>query len=99
MAGHDVVWTGDWPQDPGDREILAFGHEQQRCVITLDKDFGELAVVRGAPHFGILRLVNFRAAEQGRVCAKILANHGAQLTLGAIIVAEPGRLRIRRRIA
>ena len=22
-SGHDVVWTGDWSQDPGDEEILA----------------------------------------------------------------------------
>jgi len=22
-AGHDVVWSGDWPADPGDEEILA----------------------------------------------------------------------------
>ena len=22
-AGHDVVWTGDWDEDPGDDEILA----------------------------------------------------------------------------
>lgn len=21
-AGHDVVWTGDWKQDPGDKQIL-----------------------------------------------------------------------------
>ena len=21
--GHDVVWSGDWPVDPGDEEILA----------------------------------------------------------------------------
>ncbi len=22
VAGHDVVWAGDWPEDPGDDEIL-----------------------------------------------------------------------------
>jgi predicted nuclease of predicted toxin-antitoxin system len=21
-AGHDVIWSGDWPIDPGDEEIL-----------------------------------------------------------------------------
>ena len=24
-AGHDVIWTGDWPEDPGDADILARG--------------------------------------------------------------------------
>jgi predicted nuclease of predicted toxin-antitoxin system len=23
-AGHDVEWSGNWPQDPGDEEILAY---------------------------------------------------------------------------
>ena len=22
VSGHDVVWAGDWPEDPGDEEIL-----------------------------------------------------------------------------
>jgi predicted nuclease of predicted toxin-antitoxin system len=22
FAGHDVVWVGDWSEDPGDEEIL-----------------------------------------------------------------------------
>jgi len=21
-AGHDTIWAGDWPEDPGDEEIL-----------------------------------------------------------------------------
>ena len=38
-AGHDVVWAGDWPTDPGDDEILALAHREGRILITLDKDF------------------------------------------------------------
>jgi predicted nuclease of predicted toxin-antitoxin system len=26
--GHDVVWAGDWPEDPGDREILERAHNE-----------------------------------------------------------------------
>jgi hypothetical protein len=40
--GHDVVWTGDWAEDPGDDEILAFAHQEGRALVTLDKDFGRL---------------------------------------------------------
>lgn len=29
-GGHDVVWAGDWQQDPGDDEILAIAHREQR---------------------------------------------------------------------
>jgi len=44
-AGHDVEWAGDWPEDPGDEEILMKAHGDGRVLVTLDKDFGELAIV------------------------------------------------------
>ena len=94
-AGHDVVWSGDWPKDPGDEEILAVAYGQGRALVTLDKDFGELAILRGIPHHGILRLVNISARQQATATLQILAQHGADLESGAIVTAEPGRLRIR----
>ena len=94
-AGHDVIWTGDWPEDPGDADILARAHAEGRIVVTLDKDFGELAIVRGIPHSGILRLVNIAARQQAAVCLHVIGQHGAELQAGAIITAEPGRLRLR----
>ncbi len=46
-AGHDVIWVGDWNEDHGDAEILARAIDEARVLVTLDKDFGELATVRG----------------------------------------------------
>ncbi len=94
-AGHDVNWAGDWPEDPGDEEILARAYAEGRILVTLDKDFGELAIVRGLPHCGIWRLVNIAARQQATVCLHIIAQHGAELQAGAIVTAEPGRLRLR----
>jgi predicted nuclease of predicted toxin-antitoxin system len=94
-AGHDVVWSGDWANDPGDEEILARAREQGRVLVTLDKDFGELAVFYGMSHCGILRLVNISARQQAAVCLRVFAAHESELATGAIITAEPGRLRIR----
>ena len=94
-SGHDVVWAGDWPEDPGDEEILGRTYNQERILVTLDKDFGELAIVRGTPHCGILRLVNFPARQQAAVCLHALALYGKELQSGAIVTAEPGRLRVR----
>lgn len=93
--GHDVVWAGDWNQDPGDAEILAVAFQQGRVLITLDKDFGELAIVRNHPHHGIVRLVDFGARQQSPACHSVLLLHGAELEAGAIVTAEPGRLRLR----
>jgi predicted nuclease of predicted toxin-antitoxin system len=94
-AGHEVIWSGDWPEDPGDEEILAQAHREGRVLVTLDKDFGELAIVYHQPHAGILRLVNLTARQQGPVCLRILESHGAELQTGAIITADAQKLRIR----
>lgn len=94
-AGHDVVWSGDWEDDPGDEAILAKAHAQHRILVTLDKDFGELAIVRRQPHGGIVRLVDFSARRQAEACLRILDTHGAELESGAIVTAERGRLRVR----
>ena len=75
-AGHDVIWSGEWAYDPGDEEILAMAMQQGRVLVTLDKDFGELAIVRGMPHSGILRLVGISAIRQASVCLNVIALHG-----------------------
>ena len=94
-AGHEVVWAGDWDADPGDEEILARALVEGRIVVTIDKDFGELAVLYARPHGGILRLVNFRARQQGSVCLHVAGLYGAELEAGALVTAEPGRVRVR----
>ena len=86
-AGHDVIWTGNWPEDPGDEEILTYAHQEQRILVTLDKDFGEMAILFKRPHFGILRLVNIAARNQGPLCLKVLTLYQKELQAGAIITA------------
>ena len=94
-AGHDVVWAGDWEEDPGDGEILARADRDGRILVTLDKDFGELAIVRDLPHHGILRLVNFSVRYQAELCLRALELYGKELLRGAVVTAEPGRFRVR----
>ena len=94
-AGYEVQWVGEWPSDPGVGEILARAQSEQRVLITLDKDFGELAVLHGMAHRGILRLVSVSARRQAALTVEVLSQHGDELQAGAIITAEPGRLRIR----
>jgi len=94
-AGHDVMWGGDWEEDRGDEAILALAFKEGRVLVTLDKDFGELAVFQGASHGGILRLVDFSVRQQAAVCLKPLADYGADLQKACLITAQPGRIRIR----
>ena len=94
-AGHDVVWAGNWNKDPGDEEILSLALREGRVLVTLDKDFGELAILFGQPHSGIIRLVNLSSKEQGEICAKVLARYETSLNNSALITAERDRVRVR----
>lgn len=93
--GHDVEWAGDWPEDPGDQEILSRAHREGRVLVTLDKDFGELAIVRNIPHSGIIRLVNISARNQADVCLRLLQRYEEIIARGAILTVEDDRVRIR----
>lgn len=92
--GHDTLWAGDWPENPSDDEILERAHREGRILITLDKDFGELAIVHGRPHSGIVRLVNLTSRQQAEACLRVIELHGDELASGAIITVEPNRIRI-----
>jgi len=94
-AGHEVEWVGAWQADPGDEEILHRAFSNRQVIVTLDKDFGELAVAFGRAQAGIVRLVDVRHQEQAALCVELLALYGEDLARGAIVTAEPGRIRIR----
>ena len=89
------MWADEWPQDPGDEEILRRAHQESRVLVTLDKDFGELAIVRGQVHSGIVRLVALSASQQTETCAAVLAMYGVEPRKGAIVTVEIGRVRVR----
>lgn len=93
--GHDVIWAGDWDRDPGDEVILHMAHAEARVLVTLDKDFGELAILRRQPHSGIVRLVGLASHEQGPACHQVLVQYGDELLAGAIATVEGHRVRVR----
>ncbi len=95
QAGHDATWVGDWAADPGDPAILHRAAADSRVLATIDKDFGELVIVRGMMHVGLIRLVGFRARDQGPALVKLLKTYEAELATGAILTAEPWRVRVR----
>jgi predicted nuclease of predicted toxin-antitoxin system len=94
-AGHDVIWSAEWDTDPGDLEILKRANEEQRVLVTLDKDFGELAIVRNIPHSGIIRIVNAPATKQGEICIEVISKYEDVLLAGGIVTVEPDRIRVR----
>jgi hypothetical protein len=45
-AGYETIWVGDFTTDPGDEAIIHQAYLDNRILVTLDKDFGELAIVK-----------------------------------------------------
>jgi predicted nuclease of predicted toxin-antitoxin system len=66
-----------------------------RILATVDKDFGELLIVQGAVKIGLIRLVGFRAAEQGPALVRVLAAYAEELSAAALLTVEPWRVRVR----
>jgi len=96
MAGYDVDWVGNWAADPGDRAILERAHAEGRILVTLDNDFGELAVRQGVEHSGIIRLSLTSATLEAEVCLEAITAFGPDLIAGGIVTASPQKLRLRR---
>ena len=92
--GHDVEWMGD-DEDPGDEDIIRTAHRDGRMLITLDKDFGELAVFREMPHAGIMRLVDLGARRQGEFALAAMARYEREFENGAIVTVYENRVRFR----
>ncbi len=53
-AGYDVV--GDWKPSASDEEVLRKAEEEDRILITDDKDFGELVFRLRKPSKGVILL-------------------------------------------
>ena len=94
-ADYDVSYVSDFLQDPGDTAIIRLAFKEERVLITLDKDFGELAVFRGEQHCGIIRIFNFSAVQHGQISIDILNRYQLELSNHAIITVDRGRVRIR----
>ena len=95
-AGHDVtVIAHDYPNALSDRVVLSIAYDEQRVLITNDRDFGELVFRHQQPHHGVIyfRLpFDTTARQKTDWLQRILDEHADDLH--RFIVVEPSRLRI-----
>ena len=93
---HDVLDTRNLGPDPGDTALLERAASENRVLITVDKDFGELIYLRGTPHAGLVRLPDVRMPQRIALVEEVINHHGHALEERAIITVQGGRVRISR---
>jgi predicted nuclease of predicted toxin-antitoxin system len=90
QAGHDVRYVLESDAGASDEHLAALSIEQDRILITEDKDFGELIVRHGKPLPGVIliRIVpENRRLKPARVLA-LLARQGKRLSGNYAVVDE-----------
>jgi predicted nuclease of predicted toxin-antitoxin system len=94
--GFDVLSVRDIDSRAKDSQILRWAVDQQRMIISMDKDFGELVYNSGQPHTVvlILRLEDADGDTKVDVIKKILAEFYDKIE-SHFCVFQDGRLRIR----
>ena len=94
---YDVLAVRDLDPHMPDEEILGLAAREQRLILTMDKDFGELVHRSKASHAGIL-LLRLEAADsvtKVNVVREIFQRYGPKLW-DSFSVYQRGRLRIRK---
>jgi len=90
MQNHDVISVYDEIRGADDRDVIQKAFEQDRILITNDKDFAELVFREKKPHKGIilLRLENERTANKISVLKHLLEKYQKSIPGSFIVVTE-----------
>jgi predicted nuclease of predicted toxin-antitoxin system len=64
--GHDVVSALAIDPSASDERLMALALQEDRVLLTEDKDFGELVFVQARPHGPLVRVVELSVDEQVR---------------------------------
>ena len=92
--GHDVVEAQTLGPDPGDRALLERAGAEDRILVTMDKDFGELIYLRRVSHAGLILLPDVRVPQRIEAVRAVIEGHYQALEGRAVVTVRSGRIRI-----
>ena len=92
--GHGTLEARELGPDPGDAALLQQAYELGRVLVTLDSDFGSLAVRDQQEHAGIIRLPDVPAARRIELMRQLLERHEREVVSAAVITVRGDRIRI-----
>ncbi len=97
--GHDVVTTADERlSSQPDTAVADAAKKEDRLLLTLDLDFGNILKFPPGSHPGILlfRPVGLGPLAVNRFVEDFVAKQDASALAGCLAIIEPGRVRVRR---
>ena len=97
-AGHDVVYVAELAPGISDEDVLKMADDEQRKLLTADKDFGELVFRQRLITNGVLlaRLSGLTPESKARILVKAIEERAEDLSPETFAVVTPGNIRIRK---
>jgi predicted nuclease of predicted toxin-antitoxin system len=95
LKGHDVARVSDRGSGMTDASVARIAQQEQRALLTEDKDFGQLVRALSGAKVGVM-LLRFRQGARsgiGDASANAVEALGDRLQ-SAFVVVEPGRFRV-----
>lgn len=92
--GHDVVDASSLGADPGDRALLGLAESENRVLVTMDKDFGELIYLRRVSHSGLILLPDVRVHQRIEMVSAVIDDHFRALEERSVVTVRGGRIRV-----
>jgi len=96
-SGFDVHYILETHRGADDEMVLRLANEENRILLTQDKDFGELVYRLQRVHQGIIliRLGNTPALEKANLVNFVLLEYGEKIE-SSFTVIQPNAVRIRK---
>ena len=94
--GQDVLAVEEYRRSEDDEEVLRIAFDEERILVTDDRDFGELVFRFQLPAHGIIYL-RFPVAKRDQKLRRLraLLSDAAERLPGSFVVLEPDRMRFR----
>ena len=92
-AGHDVTAIVEEQKGASDEEVLQRALNENRVLITEDRDFGELVYARSSSGVILLRFPAIARRVKSETLVAAVAKLGSRVR-NAFTVVEPGRVRL-----
>ena len=96
-ANYDIKYIVEMERGIDDEEVLAIAKQEDRILITRDKDFGELVFLLKKLHSGIIlnRLAGISTPKKADMVLQVMNKYAEDL-YGSFTVIQPGNVRIRK---